>query len=284
MKKVLIFGSGTTGQRLCDELANEVEIIGFLDNDKTRCSMVIKGVPVLGDASATKDLDFDEIIIGSMGGYDIMQKQLLEVGVNASKIRANYVETQVKARLNFLHDYANLYRDKLNDSLVVAEGGVFQGEFAKEINKAFPEQKLYLFDTFEGFDQRDVDKEQTVAMEGLNTNNFNDTSVNLVMSKMTTSENVVIRKGFFPDTAKGLENLKYFFVNLDFDLYAPILEGLRYFVPKIAVGGVLLIHDYFNQGFPGVKKAVEDYEAEQNIQLVKIPIGDHCSIGILKTK
>ena len=34
--------------------------------------------------------------------------------------------------------------------------GVFRGEFASKINKCFPNSKLYLFDTFEGFDERDV--------------------------------------------------------------------------------------------------------------------------------
>lgn len=36
----------------------------------------------------------------------------------------------------------------------------FRGEFAKYIHRAFPHSKLYLFDTFEGFDQRDVEYEK----------------------------------------------------------------------------------------------------------------------------
>src|SRR4051812_16295074 len=38
----------------------------------------------------------------------------------------------------------------------VAELGVYQGKFAKHINKYFPERLLYLFDTFQGFDKSDV--------------------------------------------------------------------------------------------------------------------------------
>ena len=33
----------------------------------------------------------------------------------------------------------------------VAEVGVYKGDFAKYINYFFPDRKLYLFDTFEGF-------------------------------------------------------------------------------------------------------------------------------------
>jgi O-methyltransferase len=37
----------------------------------------------------------------------------------------------------------------------VAECGVFLGEFSRMINHCFPDRKLFLYDTFEGFDERD---------------------------------------------------------------------------------------------------------------------------------
>jgi O-methyltransferase len=42
----------------------------------------------------------------------------------------------------------------------VAELGVFRGDFAARINSVFPERKLYLFDTFAGFDERDIAREK----------------------------------------------------------------------------------------------------------------------------
>lgn len=48
------------------------------------------------------------------------------------------------------------------------------------------------------------------------------------------------------------------------------------------MGGVILIHDYFNPGYLGVSKAVQDYEKEIGVSLYKLPIGDNCSIAILK--
>ncbi len=43
----------------------------------------------------------------------------------------------------------------------MAELGVYRGDFARHINRAFPDRILYLFDTFEGFDKKDLqyDKE-----------------------------------------------------------------------------------------------------------------------------
>jgi len=41
----------------------------------------------------------------------------------------------------------------------VAELGVYRGDFAKYINCLFPTQKLYLFDTFEGFSNKNFKSE-----------------------------------------------------------------------------------------------------------------------------
>ena len=48
----------------------------------------------------------------------------------------------------------------------VAEVGVYKGKFAKYINHYFPDRLLYLFDTFEGFDLRDVQSENEKSLFG----------------------------------------------------------------------------------------------------------------------
>ena len=44
----------------------------------------------------------------------------------------------------------------------------------------------------------------------------------------------------------------------------------------------ICILDYFHPMLPGVKKAVEDFEKMKDVKLQKMPIGDGCSIAILK--
>ena len=98
---------------------------------------------------------------------------------------------------------------------------------------------------------------------------------------MTYPENCIIKKGYFPETATGLDD-NYVFVSLDADLYNLTLAGLRAFYPKMTKGGFIFIHDYFNEFFIGVSQAVCDYEKEIGITLSKIPIGDLMSIAIVK--
>lgn len=282
MKKALIWGSGFTGQKIYKEAKDDVEVLGFLDSDQSRWGMEPDGgFPfVLGGMSILESLSYDEIIIGTLTGFKVIRNQLLEAGIPAEKINTGYIETQINARIHFLHDFAGLNNETAKQ-YAVAEGGVFQGEFAKEINAAFPESTLYLFDTFEGFDRRDVDVEAKEGYSNEGANHLSITSEDLVLHKLPYREKAIIRKGYFPETAKGLEDTTYFFVNLDFDLYQPILEGLRFFIPRLAPGGILLVHDFFSPGYFGTAKAVSDFEKESNLKLHKFPIGDHCSLGIM---
>ncbi|WP_394986379.1 TylF/MycF/NovP-related O-methyltransferase, partial [uncultured Helicobacter sp.] len=162
----------------------------------------------------------------------------------------------------------------------VAEVGVFQGDFAKHMNALFADKTLYLFDTFEGFDKRDLDSESRDVTEYFSEGHLGDTSIELVMSKMPNPSKVIIKKGYFPETAAGLENERFCFVNLDPDLYEPILAGLEFFYPRLSRGGVILIHDYFNSAYPGSKRAVDEFCTKHNI--FAIPIGDDISIAVCK--
>lgn len=280
MRKVYIFGSGVTGQLIYEQIKNDTEVIGWLDNDLSKSGKKVMGIPIIGNIP---EGDFDEIIIGSLPGLHPIKDYLLSIGIPENKIITRFLELYVEAREFFLKDYALLTKDK-DEEFAVAEGGVLQGDFARVINTCFPNRKLYLFDTFEGFDEKDIEIEKKRGYSTQEAGHLNITSERLVMSKMSHPENVVIKKGYFPDTVEGLEDLRFVFVNLDFDLYNPTLEGLKFFYPRMAEHSVLLIHDYFNNGagYSGVQKAVADYEKLSGIKLAKLPIGDHYSLAIYK--
>ncbi|WP_201280796.1 TylF/MycF/NovP-related O-methyltransferase [Paenibacillus lutrae] len=153
----------------------------------------------------------------------------------------------------------------------VAELGVYKGEFSKHINAAFPDRKLYLFDTFAGFDTRDVSIDLANQFS-IQTNQFADTEVESVLNKMPYSENVILRKGYFPQTSIGIED-KFAFVSIDTDLYKPIYDGLTFFYPRLTKRGYIFIHDYNNFIFKGAREAVRQFCSEQNIPYV--PISDN---------
>lgn len=156
---------------------------------------------------------------------------------------------------------------------------MFRGEFAKELNRYFPDCKCYLFDTFDGFDEKDIILEQKDSM--VVANYMKGLSEQLVYEKMPYKQMVEIRKGYFPNSAKGIED-SFCFVNLDMDLYKPTYEGIVFFYPRMISGGIILIHDYFSDAYSNVRQAVEDYEKNYSVRLITIPIGDDMSIAIMK--
>lgn len=223
--------------------------------------------------------EFDRVVLASLSGEDQMQSVLKDLKIDLYKIDRSYIEAKLLPRIDFLKRFS---QQKIsNSNICVAEVGVFQGDFAKKINQYFPHNKLYLFDTFEGFDIRDFqgDNDKTI-LETFGVGHLGNTSVDLVIKKMPYPNNVEIRKGYFPQTAIGLENKRFLFVNLDPDLYEPVLSGLKFFYPRLVDGGVILVHDYYNENYRGVKKAVDQFCLENNLHF--LPIGDDVSIAIQK--
>jgi O-methyltransferase len=151
----------------------------------------------------------------------------------------------------------------------IAELGVYEGKFARYINEYFPDKKLYLFDTFEGFDNRDVANEAQRNFSS-GTQDFSDTSINFVLKQMPFPDKCIPVKGFFPESANGIED-EFVLVSLDADLYQPIYAGLNFFYPRLVPGGYILVHDFNNDNYKGSRKAVEQFCSEQNVNFVPLP-------------
>jgi hypothetical protein len=268
--KAFVFGSGSISKIILPSVEAKYEVIGYLDNAQSQLgNNVYPPEKLLVEK-------FDYVIIASLSGLNLIKEQLLSMGIEHGKIVTSYVEQQVNSRIVFLENLAKHFQE-LEVEGSVAEGGVLQGEFAKEINRVFPEKKLYLFDTFEGFNEKDIEIERQNQFSVYGKGYLNITSEDLVLKKLPHPKNAVICKGYFPETTKGIEDT-FCFVNLDFDLYKPIFAGLEYFYPRMVGGAVILIHDYFNDSFKGVKQAVRDFEKTLNHSLKLLPIGDGMSI------
>lgn len=153
----------------------------------------------------------------------------------------------------------------------VAEAGVYRGNFAWIINKLFPECRCYLYDTFEGFSKEDMsvetsngytDQDILNKMEATFKQGGKEHLIKTVMKKMANPEQVTIRDGYFPDTVGDERNEQFCFVSLDMDLYKPILEGIRFFWPRMCGGGYIFIHDCINDELNGVYDAFVEAQKE----------------------
>lgn len=209
----------------------------------------------------------------------VMTRPMLKVESPYS-IKLKFMGSQVEANYDYVrHNTLNLLCDEIKRRNVpgdIAELGVFQGDFASLMNKMMPERTLHLFDTFEGFAEQDrayeIEQGYTREEKFLGKWEFANTSVDLVLGKMSAPEKCVVHKGYFPSTIP-VEEKQYALVSLDCDLYAPMLAGLRYFVPRLSLGGYIMMHDYNDEDFRGNKKAVEECEKEFG-HICKVPLPD----------
>jgi hypothetical protein len=166
--------------------------------------------------------------------------------------------------------FLNLCIDYLLEESIkgnVAELGVYKGnsafllaKYARRINST-----CYLFDTFEGFNSKDL--------SGLpaEKNDFSDTSLEEVKQTLG-DENTIYVKGYFPDSLKQIEDIDSFcLVHLDCDLEKPFVASLNYFYPRLKSGGFLIMHDHSSFHWPGAKKTIDDFFKHKNEYPIPIP-------------
>lgn len=151
-----------------------------------------------------------------------------------------------------------------------AELGVWRGNTASVLAHyaAGANRKVYLFDTFEGFDIRDlegVDKNKQMA--------FADTSLAMTKEVIGIHSDICrFVKGYFPSTVTNEhKNTTYSIVSLDCDLYEPMRAGLEFFYPRMPKGGVLFLHDYSSLFWDGAKKAIDEFCAKNEEYVILMP-------------
>jgi O-methyltransferase len=238
MENVILYGAGGCGEELYCRFSEskEYRVLCFADSAVSRHGTKKCGLSVVSPEQI-KDYEYDYIIVAARTGLDSITATLTgELNIPKGKIIRKYVEFTNEARITFLKNCSELIYERCLQGNI-AEGGVFQGEFASYINQYFPDRKLYLFDTFEGFDQRDIDTDRKNHFSSHYVKgDFDGTNIELVRNRMPHKENCIFKKGYFPETAHDVDD-RFVFVNLDFDLYNPILAGLEFFYPKIVEGG-----------------------------------------------
>ena len=141
----------------------------------------------------------------------------------------------------------------------VAELGVANARWARTANRCLPDRRIHLFDTFTGWDDRDLAADAAAGLSGDAPYPMGDTSVAHARSVLPHPEMADFRIGWFPETAADLDDLRFALVHIDVGLMAATLAGLRWFHPRLAPGGTLIVEDYNNRHAPGVRAAVDAY-------------------------
>lgn len=151
-----------------------------------------------------------------------------------------------------------------------AELGVWKGNTAAILSYYAKVQgrRAYFFDTYSGFEQRDF-----IGIDAVIKPAFQDTSLELVLDTVgPDNSHCEFVKGYFPDSLENHHrNTIFSVVSIDCDLYEPIKSGLKFFYPRMSLGGILFLHDYSSGYWVGAKKAIDEFCKETGEYLVLMP-------------
>jgi O-methyltransferase len=154
-----------------------------------------------------------------------------------------------------------LETDNIAGSL--AEVGVFRGATSAFIHRQLPQRRFYLFDTFEGFPEQDLEYGKD--------DRFDKNSQESVRDYLQPNDNVIFRKGYFPATAEGLEDEKFAFVMLDVDIFQASMSTFEFFYPRLVRGGYFYMHDFNSpESERAVSRAAAKYMADKPELLIEI--------------
>lgn len=182
-------------------------------------------------------------------------KAALKNGLVSARLKN--AEKKYADKIRFFNFWFQVERLKKNDIKgAFAELGVYKGDSANIIHLMDTEREFHLFDTFEGFQEKDLAIESGKAAT-YTKHNFADTSLERVRQRLSGPE-FVFHPGYFPETTMKIQEKQFALVNMDVDLYNPTKAGLEYFYPRLVDGGVILVHDY-NPDWTGIMKAVDDF-------------------------
>jgi hypothetical protein len=171
--------------------------------------------------------------------------------------------------------HAKLYEMSLGLPGHFAEAGVFKGasfcRFRKLGRLFHPDhtRQFVGFDVFgkfpaSGYAPDDAELEKQLAVDG--DHGISKPELDQLLREQGLSDNVDLVEGDVRETIPRYlserQQMSFAIVNIDLDLYDPIKSALEHLFPLVVRGGVVILDDY--EGFPGAKKAVDEYLAAHN--------------------
>jgi hypothetical protein len=168
-------------------------------------------------------------------------------------------------------EYFNTRNDMFSTfrkNMVIAELGVFEGEFSKEIYSICKPKELYLVDLFSGYfgsGDKDGNNHHYVQLE----DEYEKLKINFI-----DNVEVKILKKSTVDFLNEIQNDMLDIVYIDADhSYSAVKRDLKLTLEKIKYGGLICGHDYVR--YTEVELAVNEFCNENNLK-IKYLTNDGC--------
>jgi hypothetical protein len=128
----------------------------------------------------------------------------------------------------------------------------------------------HIFDSFEGLsapqaeDLSGGDAPGEARVDGMRKAGAFKASLEEVRANLAGFPGIDCRRGWIPESLRGIPDRRYRLLHLDLDLYAPTAGALEYFWPRLLPGGYVACDDY---GWPGGRRAIDEFAKRSGVDV-----------------
>lgn len=157
----------------------------------------------------------------------------------------------------------SLAREMLKVPGDFVELGCYRGDTSLLLQKLLvgsgDRKRLWIYDSFEGLPERSFE-DSSAAGDAFSAGELFVTKREVVEKfKKAGVRMPIIKKGFFEDLSAADLPDAISFAFLDGDLYGSIRTSFSLVFPRLADGGIIVVHDYNNPQLPGSARAVDEF-------------------------
>jgi O-methyltransferase len=119
---------------------------------------------------------------------------------------------------------------------------------------------IHVYESFKGLPEKTEGDGETASVAGESTVSIHDFINTFKLAKLRTP---YINEGWFREIPDEQYPDQICFAFFDGDFYSSIIDSFEKVYHKMVTGGIILVHDFMWQNYPGVQKACEDFLKEK---------------------
>lgn len=150
--------------------------------------------------------------------------------------------------------------------------GIYSLAVADYYDFASQDRQFYLFDTFCGTPEDQMDDEELKKRPSDNALRYPD-CYDLAKKNFEPYPNMHLVRGRVPDTLadSGVERVAY--LSIDMNVAQAELEAIKYFWPKLVPGAAVVLDDYGWNGHKSQKAVMDQFAEDSGFQILTLPTG-----------
>ena len=133
-------------------------------------------------------------------------------------------------------------------------------------------KSFYLFDTFEGVPEVQMNEHEKLSKSQLNTVWYPE-CFERAQANFQPYTSAVLVRGMVPDTLTQVDIQKVAYLSIDMNIAAPEIAAITFFWDRLVTGAVVVLDDYGFKGYEDQKTAMDDFARSKGVEIASLPTG-----------